>query len=252
MDPLTEAFEERLQEINEYITLLDVLETQARSGPPKIGETVISAQQQKILYSSVYVQLYNLVEATVTWCITAITKAAGDGGKWFPGDLADQIKREWVKARIRDDKDLNDGNRLELVLKLCDHLIDSLPVVNWKMVSLNAGGNWDDREIEDVAKKIGVNVPISGAAYTAAKVKIKDDKNAFQIVKNLRNRLAHGDISFVECGNNVTVSELTDIRDRTVNYLREVIAAFGAYIAAHEYISPAKRPAPVAAAGISP
>ena len=64
MDPLTESFEERLQEIEVYLDLLEHLEQQVAIGPPKIGESSITTQQQKILYSSVYLQLYNLVEAT--------------------------------------------------------------------------------------------------------------------------------------------------------------------------------------------
>ena len=58
-DPLLEAFEERLQEIDAYLDLLDAIQHQAQTGPPKIGDVTITTQQQRILYSSVYLQLYN-------------------------------------------------------------------------------------------------------------------------------------------------------------------------------------------------
>ena len=54
MDTLAETFEERLQEIDAYLDLLDALERQVHDGPPKIGGGRITAQQQKILYSAVY------------------------------------------------------------------------------------------------------------------------------------------------------------------------------------------------------
>ena len=73
-DKLRDDFEERLQEIETYLDLLDMLEKQVRLGPPMMGESTISAQQQKILYSSVYLQLYNLVEATVHWCLKAVDR----------------------------------------------------------------------------------------------------------------------------------------------------------------------------------
>jgi len=66
VNSIADSFEERLHEIDAYLDLLDALQRQAQSGPPKIGDFVITAQQQKILYSSVYLQLYNLVEATAT------------------------------------------------------------------------------------------------------------------------------------------------------------------------------------------
>ena len=69
---LSQTFEEQLQEIETYLDLLEVFEVQAG----RIGEATITAQQQKILYSSVYLQIYNLVEATITWCVEAVRSAA--------------------------------------------------------------------------------------------------------------------------------------------------------------------------------
>jgi len=37
VDTLTETFEERLQEIDAYLDLLDALERQVHDGPPRIG-----------------------------------------------------------------------------------------------------------------------------------------------------------------------------------------------------------------------
>ena len=56
------SFEERLIEIESYLELLEALENQVRRGLPQFGEdgSTITVQQQKILYSSVYLQLYNL------------------------------------------------------------------------------------------------------------------------------------------------------------------------------------------------
>ena len=84
MEPLTKAFDDRLQEIDEYLSFLAALEVAVQNGTPRIGDMEITAEQQKILYSSVYLQLYNLVEATVTWCIEAVTNAAVRTGS-LPG-----------------------------------------------------------------------------------------------------------------------------------------------------------------------
>jgi len=241
LDTLTQAFEERLQEIDAYLDLLDALERQVRDGPPKIGGSPVTAQQQKILYSSVYLQLYNLVEATVTWCIDAVTAAAADGGRWLPSDLSNELRREWVRVQARTHVVLNFENRLESAVAFFDHLVKTLPVSAWS-VEKGGGGNWDDIEIEDMSTRLGCNLQVSQAALRGIKRIIRDDKNALGLVKYLRNRLAHGNLSFSECGDGVTVGDLRDIKDRTAAYLREVVAAFRSYIERYEFLIPSRRP----------
>ena len=53
MSAVTEVFNERLQEIETYLDLLDALDRQVQSGPPEIGGSQITVPQQRILYSSV-------------------------------------------------------------------------------------------------------------------------------------------------------------------------------------------------------
>lgn len=243
MDSLTQTFEERLQEIETYLDLLEALERQVQAGFPKIGGITITSQQQKILYSSVYLQLYNLVEATVTWCIDAVCAAASEGGRWKPGDLSESLRREWVRYIARTHIDLNQDNRLEYAMKLCDSLIQTLPVLAIS-IEKGRGGNWDEDEISTIARRIGFDLQVSRESYQGIKLRIRDDKGSLALVKDLRNRLAHGSLSFSECGEGVTVVELRDLKERTANYLREVVAAFRDHVDSHGFLLPARRPGP--------
>lgn len=248
MDSLTKTFEERLQEIDTYLDLLDALERQVRTGPPTIGGSPISAQQQKILYSSVYLQLYSLVEATVTWCLDAIADAAADG-RWIANDLCGELRREWVRVTARTHAELNCENRLQRAIALCDLIIRALPIATWR-VEKGGGGNWDDQEIEDIATRVGFELRsrLTPTVYSGIKRHVREDKGPLALVKHLRNKLAHGNLSFSECGAGVTVSDLRDIKERSATYLREVVNAFTAYIDAYEFLLPARRPAPGAPA----
>lgn len=60
MQELINSFEERLTEVEAYLDFLQVMEQSAQEGPPRLegAEHPITAQQQKILYSGVYLQLY--------------------------------------------------------------------------------------------------------------------------------------------------------------------------------------------------
>jgi hypothetical protein len=241
MDQLTQTFEERLQEIEVYLDLLDALERQVQQGPPKIGGAAITAQQQKILYSSVYLQLYNLVEATVTWCVEAVCTAAAEKGRWRPADLVTNLRREWVRSIARTHLELNQDNRLEAACQLCDHLVQALPLIKWS-VEGGRRGNWDDEEIKAITARLGCELRISNDVYKGIKLPIREDKGSLVLVRYLRNKLAHGTLSFTECGDGVTVFDLRDLKDRTALYLREVVAAFRAYIDGYEFLVPARRP----------
>ncbi len=76
MEELGAAFEERLTEIEAYLGFLEGIEAEARSGPPRLGAdgVLITTQQQRILYSGVFLQLYNLIEATVVKCLDRVRK----------------------------------------------------------------------------------------------------------------------------------------------------------------------------------
>jgi hypothetical protein len=241
MATLAQSFEDRLQEIDAYLDLLDAIERSVREGTPKVGTTTITTQQQKILYSSVYIQLYNLVEATVSWCVGAVASATADNERWSPADLSDHLKKEWVRVMARTHQDLNREHRLESAILLCDRLIQALPVMTWEMDRRGAG-SWDDNLIEETAQRLGFQLSISQDVRSDIKRKIRDDKPPLVLIKDFRNRLAHGSLSFGECGDNHTVDDLREIKKRTVAYLREVVKSFQNYLDRYEFLTPTRRP----------
>ena len=107
--------------------------------------------------------------------------------------------------------------------------------------------NWDDDEIKAITDRLGLELRISPQVYSAVKRPFRDDKGPLALVKYLRNRLAHGSLSFAECGDGITVNELRDLKQRTSDYLREVVAAFRQYLDEHQYLVQDRRPAPGAA-----
>lgn len=244
MTDLNAGFQERLAEVDAYLQFLTAMELRAQHGPPRLegAEHPITTQQQRILYSGVYLHLYNLVEATMSRCIEAVAAAARDNGRWTPGDLSGDLRREWVRATARTHVDLTPQHRLERALRLCDHLVASLPIETFD-IDQGGGGNWDDLEIEEFSKRLGCQLVVSQPVYSAVKRPFRDDLGPLALVRQLRNRLAHGSISFAQCSEDVTVERLTDLKNRTVNYLSEVVACFATYIEGSEYLIPGKRPA---------
>ncbi|MDR0809933.1 MAG: hypothetical protein LBE86_12545 [Gemmobacter sp.] len=238
------GFQERLAEVEAYLEFLSTMEAQSRQGPPRLegAKHPISTQQQRILYSSVYLQLYNLVEATMSCCIEAVSEAAKENAQWKPGDLSVSMRREWVRMTARTHIELAPEKRLESALRLCEHLVASLPISAFD-IEKGGGGNWDDCEIEAFSRRLGFELVVSKPVYSAIKQPFRDDLGPLALVKKLRNSLAHGSISFAQCAEDVTVGRLVELKDRTVNYLREVVDCFTRCIDSFEYLLPERRPA---------
>jgi hypothetical protein len=245
MEDVSQVFEERLQEIEAYLDLLEAIEQQVQQGLPKIGvgaltSTVITVQQQKILYSSVYLQLYNLIESTVVQCLNTVSKVIVDKNLQ-PSDLSTNLRREWVQSIARTHTDLGYDKRLESALELFDHIVKASPMVNFNLEK-GGGGNWDDVAIYKLSQRLGLSLNISNKTHRDIKQPFRDDKGALVLIKSLRNKLAHGDLSFAECGENITAHDLRQLTDRVALYMREVVACFKSSIDAHEFLQPARRP----------
>jgi hypothetical protein len=238
MRELFDLFEDRLAEIETYLDFLESVEAAIRSGVPRVGGEagpVVTAQQQRILYSGVYLQLYNLVEATITGCLDAVSKVAMQRAQWAPGDLTKELRGEWVKNIARTNIEMGPDKRLEGAIVLCDHLVSALPV-NAFDIEKGGGGNWDDTEIAKVAKRIGCEIKVSKRTYDGVKRIVRDDLGAMALIVSLRNSLAHGRLSFAECGQDDTAAELRILTGNIADYLREVVSIFVSFIEEHKYL----------------
>ncbi len=243
MNALLAGFEERLSEVDTYIDFLKTLEAQAQTGPPKLhgADHPITASQQRMLYSGVYLQLYNLIESTMTRCLEAVGQAVAQDGKWKPGDLSPSLLKEWVRAVAETHIELNADNRLGRAIELSNCLIDRQPISAF-VIDKRGGGSWDDEAIERVSRRLGFQLVVSKSLQQAVKRPIRDDRGPLALVMHLRNRLAHGSISFAECADQVTVDELINLKSLTASYLREVVDCFVVHLGKFEFLRPERRP----------
>lgn len=83
--------------------------------------------------------------------------------------------------------------------------------VNNKIVSVSKGllsgrsGNLDSLKIREISQELGIT-------HSATCPKL-------QLIKNKRNNLAHGDISFADEGRNIVLSDLVEYKNETISYL---------------------------------
>ena len=245
MGVLLEFLQERDTEIDTYLDLIEMLEKQIQSGLPRLGGDtgpIITTLQQRMLCSSAYLQLYNIIEATVTRCVDALCDEITNADNWKPSDLTIELRREWIRFVAKTHADLSYENRLAHTLQLSEELIRSLPVSKLE-IERGGGGNWDDEEIYKLSKRVGLILEVSAEANKAAKRPFRNGRGALKFVVRLRNDLAHGCMSFAECGDGETVSELRELKSRVMSYLSEVIREFEGFIDSHRFLQPDRRPA---------
>jgi MAE_28990/MAE_18760-like HEPN len=240
MDSFIRDFEERLNEIEVYLELLKELEKQVQQGIPQFGSggKKVTPEQQKILYSSVYLQLYSLVESTVSGCVKTFSEAI-ISKRLSPYDLSVNMQREWVRFTAGTHTDITYENRLNNTIELCDLLLK--PISDFE-IEKGGGGNWDDEAIYKLIQRVGLSLKISRETQIVIKKPFKDGKGAMSVVRDLRNKLAHGNISFVECAEDITVKDLFDLTNRIALYLREVVEGFKLSIESYEFLKIEKRP----------
>lgn len=246
MSAFRDVFDDRLQEIEEYLDFLQGIETVAQSGVPRLtslstGTPAVSIpvtpNQQKMLCAGAYLLYYNLVESTITGCIDDLTSAIILSGSCQPQHLSEKLQQEWVRYIARTHHtELSSEKRLDAAMKLCKQLISTQPVSEFNLEK-GGGGNWDDKSIKSFCERIGVVLKTSLPVYSRISRPFKDDKRPMEYVKTLRNDLAHGTISFADGGSGITVTDLRDLLGHIRDYLNEVIAIFENFIAQSEYLA---------------
>jgi hypothetical protein len=195
----------------------------------------ISPLQQKILSAGVFLHLYNLIEATVCNVIEEIENVTArecvDASK-----LSSQMKELWIRAAAKTHEDISPKKRLDQAIILCDQLIgkSTLKIA----ISKGGGGNWDDLEIENLAGKIGIKLNIPQDVYENVKRHLRNEKGALRVVRDFRNGLAHGSLSFAECGEGHSAKDLNSLYLIVKHYLEAIISTFDVYLKNQGFLEP--------------
>lgn len=238
MEIVRTTFADRIDEIDAYYSFLVFIENGLSSGTSNLqfgGDSfAITPQLQKTVYANVYLHLYNLVESTVSLLLKAVEKRIkNDVMENGVSILKPEILKQWLIYMTGTHETLVPENRLEKALNLCNFFIDNIPFE--LVIPRGGGGNWDNENIRLLAQRIGFKLDIPRAINTSVKQPVKDNRGVIQLITYTRNKLAHGEISFSECGDDLTLSAIEQLIRITKNYLNAVIICFEDCLNGHFY-----------------
>ncbi len=233
-DSIRILFKDRASEIDHYLDLLRLIDESVKPlGSDALPD--VTSNQLKILYAHVYLHSYNLVEATMNWCLGAVAQAPQTSVRWKPHYLIPQLVREMVRGSIKDAT--NQDRVLDRMSELTQKVIDREPIKSIGLEIRQSTGSWDSVSIQKASERIGVQFHIS--EETRKRV---HRARYLEQIKNRRNELAHGSLSFVEAGEDVTVSDLGEMVWWTQKYLDEVVECYLRFIDNHEFLIVERRP----------
>jgi hypothetical protein len=219
MNTVIADFEKRVREIDVYFRHLEAIEEKdgKLSVPTARGRALrpIDPALIKVLKANMFLLLYNLVESSVRQSLVEIFDTITAESMPYE-DASDHVKMIWLSKGHRKFKD-----------RSAEQIFHALATLAQDIVEIEfgdgiiAGGNLDGRKIRELSQVYGFSSTVHRNA--------KDGIKLFQVKKH-RNDLAHGLVSFSECGRNYTVSDLRQAKHEVVIYLRGILRNISRYL----------------------
>lgn len=202
-------YRKRAEDINETFQLVKFIsEVETHKNHPIFDATTktnlyISIEMQCSLKAQFLIVLYNIVESTVCECLNSIYDSIADDSLLY-SDLSDEMRNMWknyLRRTSHPDKSKPDADLMGMK-------------IHFGSLAVNISGSLDIRKVIDVFSKHGCYLDETNREKYS---------NSFLVVKNKRNNLAHGNISFSECGSNYLVSDLKRFKENILDGMSEVI-----------------------------
>lgn len=225
-------FEKRISEVEYYFFCLRQLYTfneqkQSETLKKKMKNDVYDFQDfLVILKANSFIVLYNLVEASVKNFIIGIYDEVAMQNLSY-NDICDKLKKMWIDVYYNDlsHTTTNYSQHKEKAKKMIEFIIVENKVDFGDEVKLS--GNADLQQIKKMFDKHGMNIDSSV---------IQNAGEGLLEVKNKRNHIAHGNISFIEGGRDSSITDLNQYKDEIIRFLNALNKEVSEYIDNQKYL----------------
>lgn len=228
MDLVRANFNDRKDEIDLYFEFIDFLDNiEKTENMRKSNHILYNKDVEKIIRANSLLMLYNLVESTLVTGIEEIYSALKENNITY-SQVRREIREIWFNYRFSNAYDRK--AHYDTYKKTAEKIITSI-MLNEPLIldrkATGISGNLDATSIRDVCKKHGIQFNTPGNCHGGEKL---------TQVKDQRNQLAHGTLSFVECGRDFTVEDLHVIKEEVENFLSGFIDSIESYYDNEEYL----------------
>ncbi|MBQ6886455.1 MAG: hypothetical protein IJN54_02945 [Lachnospiraceae bacterium] len=224
MNVIYGMYDERVGEIELYFNAISELYEHKNEGAQ---HEYLKDDFLKMLKSNLILMIYNLVESTIMGGILRIYDQLKSEGYSY-NDVREEIKKIWFEFKFNEvyDRNAHFNSYRDKAADIINAILEGKTLeLNRKATDIS--GNLDADKIRIICHEHGITYNLSQECRGG--IVLKD-------VKDKRNDLAHGTLSFEECGRNYSLSDLKEIKDETIIFLKGILDGMNAYYSAKKYL----------------
>lgn len=211
---IKETFNQRKEEIDEFLELIKKTEENSTN-------EIFSLRVRTSLKSSLLLLLYNLVESVVSVTMEAIHENICSKELTYSQlniELQELLLAYYLKVIDRERSDH---------MRKAKHIRE--------MISLSINNKKFDIKYQDMIKFYPLysgNLDAKTIKKTLAKYGIHFilESSELKTIKEKRNKLAHGEESFEECGRNMSYAQLIVLKEKSYEFISKMIDTVQSYI----------------------
>lgn len=224
MQAIFDMFEERVQEIDLYFKALKELD---QGNTEHLGTShYFNSEFIKILKANTLLMVYNLVESTVMGGILEIYDKLKQEELTYSG-VRKEIKDIWVAYKFRQvyDQQAHYNSYKDKAIEIVNSILTG-EIIELDRKATAISGNLDAQQIRNVCHDHGICFTTEAGSRGGV---------VLETVKDRRNDLAHGTLSFAECGRDYSIEDLVKIKQETVLFLRGLLIGMKQYYDGKQY-----------------
>lgn len=230
--PVIEDFEDRVLEVERHLAVLQQLDDPDmmlvrfdKSGTEKFA---IDSEWLSAMKATAFLMIYNLVESAMRKALGAVYGVVRREGRKC-AELSQEMRDIWVNQQYRKYDPLSASPRTynEAARIIVGQVLDEL-VLEFDERRFPGSGNLDADRIRRICSQHG----ISGRTHYRAA-----GGGSLQQVLRQRNILAHGDLSFCECGRAFTVAQLVETEREVAIFMRSILRNTADFIDRKTYVA---------------
>lgn len=224
MQAIFDMFDERVREIDLYFAAIKELDQGTANHTTEAP--YFNSEFIKILKANTLLMIYNLVESTVMGGILEIYDKLKQEGLTYSG-VRKEIKDIWFSYKFRQvyDQQAHFNSYKGKALEIVNSILTG-EVIDLDRKATAISGNLDAQQIRNVCNEHGIVFQTDAASRGGI---------VLETVKERRNDLAHGTLSFAECGRDYSLDQLANIKNETVLFLQGLLAGMKQYYDEKQY-----------------
>lgn len=225
MQTTIDTFNERVAEIDLYYEAIKELYSEKNSDNNSFK--FFEEDFLKILKSNALLMIYNLVESSIMGGIISIYDEFKHNNISYC-DVRSEIQKIWFSYKFNQvyGKTAHYNSYKDKAAEIINEILSNrILILDRKATDIS--GNLDADKIRKICQEHGIQYIIP-----------KDCKGGIVLsdVKEKRNYLAHGTVSFVECGRYYTIEDIEKIKNETKIFLEAILQGMKKYYDDKQYL----------------